>query len=192
MLTIFTSRQLFLGGTNMTDLRPFGSDVILDGVDLDNESGDGSYYDELVAALRGYFDGASQSYYLSADPVCGAVADGNATSIPESIMPYIDFMNIQFYNNDQQEVGSSGFEDNVKQWDSLLSTFSPSPKLIVGIPGGVGAAMAGPDILTASNVTTVVSGIKDLDLANFGGMMVWDAGYAMSNTGFPAALKGAL
>lgn len=185
-------RQLFLGGTDMSDLRPFGSDVTLDGVDMDNETGDGSFYEDFVAQLKSYFNGASQTYYLSADPVCGAVGDGNNTSIPESIMPSIDFLNIQFYNNDKQEIGADGFENNIKQWDSLLSGVSPSPKLFVGIPGGEGAAQDGVDIQTADQISKTIAGIKDMNLANFGGMMIWDAGYAMNNTGFPAAVKGAL
>lgn len=176
----------------MSDLRPFGNDVILDGVDLDNETGDGSYYDDFVAALKNYFDGASDSYYISADPVCGAVGDGNNTSIPESIMPSIDFLNIQFYNNDQQEIGATGFEANVKQWDSLLSGISPSPKLVVAIPGGDGAAMDGVAIQNATQISQTIASIKDMNLANFGGVTIWDAGHAMTNDGFPAAVKGAL
>lgn len=176
----------------MADLRPFGSDVNLDGVDLDNETGDGSFYDDFVSALKSYFDGASDTYYISADPVCGAVGGGNNTSIPESIMPSIDFLNIQFYNNDKQEIGADGFEDNIKQWDSLLSSVSPSPKLVVGIPGGEGAAMDGVDIQNATQISKTVASIKEMNLANFGGMMIWDAGYAMANDGFPAAVRGAL
>lgn len=186
-------RQLFLGGTDMNDLRPFGSDVTLDGVDLDNETGDGSYYEEFVAKLVSYFDDDSSNiYYLSADPVCGSVGDGNKTSIPESIMHQIDFLNIQFYNNDKQEIGSDGFEDNIKQWDTLLSSMDPSPKLFVGVPGGEGAARDGVDIQDATQISQTIAGIKDMDLASFGGMMIWDAGYAMNNTGFPEAVKSAL
>lgn len=44
-------RNLFLGGTNMTDLRPFGKDVTLDGVDLDNETGNGTHYDTFMSTL---------------------------------------------------------------------------------------------------------------------------------------------
>lgn len=65
------SRNLFLGGTDSQDLRPFGSDVVLDGVDFDNESGDGSYYSDLVTELRSKTSSdTSKSYYLSADPMC--------------------------------------------------------------------------------------------------------------------------
>lgn len=176
----------------MDDLRPFGSSVILDGVDMDNETGDGSYYEDFAAQLVYYFERDTRTYYLSADPVCGAVADGNNTSIPESIMHWIDFLNIQFYNNDQQEIGASGFETNIKQWDNLLSSIEPSPKLFVGVPGGEGAAQDGVDIQNATQISQTIAGIKDMNLANFGGMMIWDAGYAINNTGFPAAVKGAL
>lgn len=201
MLTLpLIFRELFLGGTNMTDLRPFGSDVIMDGVDMDNESGNGNYYNDFVATLRGYFDSSSKTqYYLSGTPMCNQAAAGDKTSIPQSIMQYIDFLNIQFYNNDQQELGAPEFNSTVKQWDTLLSSISPSPKLLVGIPGGKGAADTGsgspsnpPDIQTATQISKTVAGIKGLGLKNFGGIMIWDAGYAMSNDGFAAAVKGAL
>lgn len=47
--------------------------------------------------------------------MCDAVGYGNKTSIPEAIMHQMDFLNIQFYNDDKQEIGADGFEANIDQ-----------------------------------------------------------------------------
>lgn len=174
----------------MSDLRPFGSDVTLDGVDLDNETGNGANYDTFLQAVKNYMDGdSSHTYYISADPMAHTVADGESTSIPPSVFQYIDFLNVQFYNDDNNEVGAANFSNSIQAWDSLLSSVSPSPKLVVAMPGGDGSADFSQ---TADEVTSTVSEVKGYNLANFGGFSVWDAGYAASNTGFSAALKSAL
>lgn len=69
----------------------------MDGVDLDNETGDGSHYDTFVKAVKDYYSkDTSKSYYISADPMCGqAGKTGTDTSIPQAAMSYIDWMNIQ-------------------------------------------------------------------------------------------------
>ncbi|KAF3763445.1 family 18 glycoside hydrolase [Cryphonectria parasitica EP155] len=189
--------NLFLGGTSMQDLRPFGTDVVLDGVDLDNETGDGSNYDTFLSTLTGYFGSdTSKSYYISADPMCSQVDAGDSTSIPKSVMKYINFMNVQFYNDDSNELGASNFESNIQAWDALFSSVSPSPKLVVAIPGGKGAAdttNSNPvDIQDADQIKSSISTIKGMGLKNLGGVAIWDAGYAANNTGFSAAVKGAL
>lgn len=174
----------------MSDLRPFGTDVTLDGIDLDNETSDGSNYDVFLKALRGYMDGdSSRTYYISADPMAGQVGNGDSTGIPASVFQYIDFLNVQFYNDETNEIGGSGFEDNIKAWDDLCSSTSPSPKLVVGIPGGDGAA---DYYKTADEIAGVVSDIQGMGLANLGGFSVWDAGRADSNSGFAEALKNAV
>lgn len=173
----------------MSDLRPFGSGVTLDGVDLDNESSDGSNYDTFLSTLRDSMNGdSSRTYYISADPMAGQVGNGDSTGIPASVFKYIDFLNVQFYNDETNEIGGSGFDDNIKAWDDLCSSTSPSPKLVVGMPGGDGAA---DYYKTADEIPDIVSSIQGMGLANLGGFTVWDAGRAAQNEGFAAALKSA-
>ena len=50
--------------------RPFGTDTIVDGFDLDIESGPDSFYSDLVNELRAKFATSSKSYYISAAPQC--------------------------------------------------------------------------------------------------------------------------
>lgn len=128
-------KNLFLGGTNMTDLRSFGKEVTLNGVDLDNGTGNGTHYDTFMSTLTLYFKtDSSRTYYVSADPEASQVSGGNKTSIPKSVMPYINFLNVQSYNDQVNELGGPGFKKNIQAWDKLLSSVSPNPKLIVAIP----------------------------------------------------------
>lgn len=174
----------------MSDLRPFGSDVTLDGIDLDNEDSDGSNYDTFLSTLRDFMNGdSSRSYYISGTPMASQVGNGDDTGIPASVFQYIDFLNVQFYNDQVNEIGGSGFEDNIKAWDDLCSNTSPSPKLVVGMPGGPDAA---DYYKTADEIADVVSDIKGMGLANLGGFTIWDAGRADANEGFPEALKNAV
>lgn len=181
-------RNLFLGGTDSQDLRPFGSNVVLDGVDLDNETGDGSYYVDLVTELRSKMSSdSSKSYYISADPVCSEYTSSDA-SIPDDVLPKLDFVNVQFYNNQQQGIGGSAFETTLQGWGKKLTGVSPSPKLFLGIPGGTGAAST--NIQSATEIKSTIQSAKSSN--DFGGVMIWDAGYAMANAGFPNAVKSAL
>ncbi|PSR88696.1 glycoside hydrolase superfamily [Coniella lustricola] len=187
--------DLFLGGTGSASLRPFGS-VILDGLDVDNETGSGTHYDTFLSTLSASIKSdSSHTYYLSAAPEAHTVDAGDDTSIPESTMKYFDWLNIQFYNDATNEIGASGFNSSITKWNTLLSGISPSPKLVVGVPGGTGAADASsskPAMQTADQIKDTVAGIKSLKLSNFGGVAIWDAGYAAKNTGFSAAVKSAL
>ena len=50
--------------------RPFGSSTIVDGFDLDIESGPDSFYSDLVNELRAKFATSTGTYYISAAPQC--------------------------------------------------------------------------------------------------------------------------
>lgn len=188
-------RNLFLGGTSSASLRPFG-EVILDGLDVDNESGNGDNYDTFLSTLSASIKGhSSRTYYLSAAPEARHVDSGDSTSIPSSTMKYYDWLNVQFYNDETYELGASGFNSSIKAWNTLLEGISPSPKLVVAMPGGTGAAqvpLSAPAIQTADEIKVTLAGIKSMDLSQFGGVAIWDAGYAAGNKGFSAAVKAAL
>lgn len=190
MLTSGSIRNLFLGGTDSQDLRPFGSDVVLDGVDFDNESGDGSYYSDLVTELRSKTDSdTSKSYYLSADPMC-SFFDQSDSSIPDTILPQLDFVNVQFYNNEQQGIGGSDFTTTIKAWAKKFAAASPSPKLFLGIPSAEGSAST--NIQTATEIKATIQSVRNMNLTGFGGVGIWDAGYAMNDTAYPVAVTSAL
>lgn len=187
--------DLFLGGTGSEDLRPFGKDVILDGLDIDNEAEDGSYYIDFVKELRSKMgNSTSKSYYISADPMAANDAtytDDSATAIPDSILPYLDWVNVQFYNAGEQGVGGSAFQDTFNTWAKKLEAVSPSPKLFLGVPGATGAA--GDGVQTPDEIKTTISTVQSWGVSDFGGVGIWDCGYAdLNNTGFAAAVKSSL
>ena len=119
---------LFLGGNdpNLTALRPFGPDIKLDGIDIDNEApAYKTYIPDLVKALRAEFAAdQSKRYYLSAAPQCPRPDQ----SIPmPQIIPELDFVFVQFYNNPSCNLPSgSGFLDSLRAWSQDLISASAS------------------------------------------------------------------
>lgn len=187
--------DLFLGGTGSEELRPFGADVVLDGLDIDNEADDGSFYLDFVKELRGKMgNGTDKAYYMAADPMAanvGPFADDSMTAIPDSILPYLDWVNVQFYNAGEQGVGGSAFRDTFEAWAQKLEAVSPTPKLFLGVPGAEGAA--GDGVQTPDEIKETVATVQGWGVADFGGVGIWDCGYAdMNNTGFAAAVKSSL
>lgn len=182
-------RNLYLGGTDSEDIRPFGK-VVLDGLDLDNESGNGKFYNEFVTEMRSKMDSdSSRKYLMSAEPMCGVV-DKTDSSIPDSVLPMLDFVSVQFYNNEPQGIGGADFEDNIKAWADKISAASPAPKLFLGIPGGEGAA--GTNVQSADDIKKTIESVKGMNLAGFGGVGIWDAPFAMLDDAFPEAVKSSL
>ena len=183
-------RNLYLGGTDSQDLRPFGSEIKLDGLDLDNESGNGKFYKEFVTELRSKMDSdPSKDYLMSAEPMCAFFNDAES-SIPDSVLPMLDFVNVQFYNNEAQGIGGSEFKSAIQSWAGKLAAASPSPKLFLGVPGGKGAAST--NIQSADEIKKTITSVKGMNLTGFGGVGVWDAGFAMADDVFPEAVKSSL
>lgn len=183
-------RNLYLGGTDSADIRPFGSKITLDGLDLDNESGNGSFYKEFVTEMRSKMDSdSSREYLMSAEPMC-AFFDEAESSIPDSVLPMLDFVNVQFYNNEAQGIGGSEFDSAIKAWAKKFAAASPSPKLFLGVPGGEGAAST--NIQSADEIKKTITSVKNMNLTGFGGVGIWDAGFAMADEAFPEAVKSSL
>jgi chitinase len=69
--------------------RPFGLDTVVDGFDLDIESGPDSFYSDLVNELRAKFAQSTGTYYISAAPQC-VVPDAHLQDAIEH--SYIDYL----------------------------------------------------------------------------------------------------
>lgn len=70
--------------------RPFGTDVSVDGFDLDIESGPDSFYSDLVNELRAKFaTDSSKTYYISAAPQCVVPDSHLDKAIQNSIIDYL-------------------------------------------------------------------------------------------------------
>lgn len=96
--------DLFGAGSGLdAGLRPFGTDVTVDGFDLDNENHSTEHYETFATALRERFTtDDSKTYYLSAAPQCPIPDE----SIPLGALQQADFVWVQFYNNPSCNIDS--------------------------------------------------------------------------------------
>ncbi|KAI7828779.1 glycoside hydrolase family 18 protein, partial [Gamsiella multidivaricata] len=160
----------FLGGSSST--RPFG-DAVLDGVDLDLESGQNAGYVAFISTLRNKFASAGRRYYITAAPQCPYPDQATKDALANS---WFDLVWVQFYNNycGVQSFGTSNF--NFDTWNNWATTVSKNKdvRILLGVPGGPGGAGSG--VIDASRLNTILGAIKSY--SNFGGVMMWDAGIA--------------
>ncbi|KAI8148863.1 glycoside hydrolase superfamily [Fennellomyces sp. T-0311] len=163
--------NLFGGGSSST--RPF-DDAVLDGFDLDIEGGGSTGYVTLVNTLRDLFlSDSSKQYYITAAPQC---------PFPDAILGSIisatgfDAVNVQFYNNYCSPSGTFNFDT----WNNWATQTSPNKnvKVYLGVPGSPTAAGSGYQ--SPQELASVIE--KVAQYSNFGGVTVWDASQAYSNT----------
>jgi len=186
--------NLFLGGSGN---RPYGN-TIFDGIDLDVESGSPRYWPQFTNKLKNYFNGDNRKqYYLSAAPQCpfsdaqmgpdGKVWNGQPISGSTITAGWLDFVNVQFYNNPGCEVNKAGF--NMNTWSRALTSNvsrNRNMKIMVGIPGSPSAAGSGyidPNSIPVSSLR---------GFGNFAGVMFWDVQAAQSNNNFEGRVKNRL
>ncbi|KAF7378480.1 Glycoside hydrolase family 18 protein [Mycena sanguinolenta] len=192
----------FLGGSGAH--RPFGS-AILDGVDLDIESGTNTGYAAFATQIRSLWSGASKPYYLSAAPQC-PFPDAWVGSALDTV--WFDSIYIQFYNNYWQwrEIVSifcaaiyvrvnmnSPIYQNwnyATQWLPHLFA-NPNVKLYIGAPASSTAADAG-EYVSATTLGTIACASRALNPSRFGGVMLWDASQAYANARFDVQIKNLL
>ncbi|KAG0308746.1 Chitinase 1 [Dissophora globulifera] len=162
--------NIFLGGSSST--RPFG-DAIVDGVDLDLESGSNAGYVQFIASLRSKFASASKSYYITSAPQCPYPDQATKDALASA---WFDMVWVQFYNNycGVQAYGTGNF--NFDTWNNWATSVSQNKnvRILLGVPGGPGGAGSG--VINAGTLNTILNGIKGY--SNFGGVMMWDAGIA--------------
>ncbi|KAL7918104.1 glycoside hydrolase family 18 protein [Trichoderma austrokoningii] len=174
--------NLFLGGTATPTLRPFGS-VKLDGVDLDNETGNPTGYLAMTQRFRSNFaKDTSKRYYLTAAPQC-PFPDA---SEPLNVCQLLDYVWVQFYNNDDCNVGQSDFNSAVKNWSKSIGNATLF----------IGALASGADgdqgYVSPSSLISAYNGVSALNLPNIGGIMLWEAQLAVKNGNFQKTIKAAI
>ena len=194
--------DLFLGGSGLESIRPFG-DVVLDGIDIDNENpANAVHLLVLISSLRQNFASASGVFYLSAAPQCPRPDQ----SIPlQSMQTQIDFVWTQFYNNPACNLDSDGFISSLQEWTKDLSGSHnshfgesstggfvdtgngvSSPRLLVGSPA---FAKAGSGFVQGLQFKDLVAQVKNTSLGGafheaspLGGFMFWDGAYGEEST----------
>ncbi|KAI1319912.1 Chitinase 1 [Mortierella claussenii] len=162
--------NIFLGGSSST--RPFG-DAILDGVNLDLESGQNAGYVAFIASLRQKFAASSKKYYITAAPQCPYPDQATKDALAQS---WFDLVWVQFYNNycGVQSFGTSNF--NFDTWNNWATSVSQNKdvRILLGVPGGPSGAGSG--VIDANQLKTILASVRTF--SNFGGVMMWDAGIA--------------
>jgi chitinase len=170
--------DLFGAGDGLdTSFRPFGTDIVVDGFDLDNEDRSTEHYETFATALRERFTtDDSKTYYLSAAPQCPIPDESSSIGT----LQQADFVWVQFYNNPSCNIDAPGFQQSFKAWSDLLasSTQVRGPRLYIGAAGFEGA---GSGYVKGSGLGTRVSSARGLYVDNFGGMMLWDGSEAALN-----------
>ncbi|KAJ1774019.1 Chitinase 2 [Coemansia sp. RSA 1813] len=168
--------NMFLGGS--AEYRPY-DDAVLDGVDLDIESGEHTGYPAFINQLRSHFQGASKQYIISTAPQC-VYPDANLGSTLSS-GAWIDNDYVQFYNNPCNLANiDSKWNFDYASWDKLTSANSnPNSKMYVGLPAGTGAA--GNGYLDLSTLQTDLTKLYTSYPSTFGGIMLWDASWYTNN-----------
>lgn len=162
-------------------------------IELDNEDHSTSSYSAFVSSLRSTMNAdQSKTYYISAAPQCPRPD----ASIPLDAMQAMDFIFIQFYNNEAANcnVGQPGFIDSLKAWSTDLAAKGAGPRLYVGAPGC--PACAGSGYLDANSIESVMADVKNAGLENLGGTMLWDGPEAKFNVDggrdFLSVMKGSI
>ncbi|KAK0756450.1 hypothetical protein N5P37_011103 [Trichoderma harzianum] len=174
--------NLFLGGTANPTLRPFGS-VKLDGVDLDNETGNPTGYLAMAQRFKSNFaKDTSKKYYLTAAPQC-PFPDA---SEPLNVCQLADYIWVQFYNNDNCNIAQSGFNTAVKNWSKSIGNATLF----------IGALASGADgdqgFVSSSTLLSAYQGVSALNLPNIGGIMLWEAQLAVKNGNYQKTIKAGI
>ncbi|KAL7903997.1 hypothetical protein GGI35DRAFT_472743 [Trichoderma velutinum] len=176
--------NLFLGGTANPTLRPFGS-VKLDGVDLDNETGNPTGYLAMAQRFKSNFaKDNSKKYYLTAAPQC-PFPDA---SEPLNVCQLADYIWVQFYNNPEAncDIGQGGFNTAVKNWSKSIGNATLF----------IGALASGADgdtgYVSASSLLSAYQGVSNLNLPNIGGIMLWEAQLSVKNGNYHKTIKASI
>ncbi|KAJ8100580.1 glycoside hydrolase superfamily [Lipomyces tetrasporus] len=163
--------DMFGGGTS--DYRPFGSAVV-DGFDLDIENANSIGYAAFVEQMRNLYSGGD--YYISGAPQCPFPDASIGDALDNA---WFDFVFIQFYNNYCGVNNPSQFNYD-SDWQAWVSStaVNKNVKLYVGVPGSSSAAGSG--YTTPSGLLDIMNSISDK--SSLGGVMIWDASQAFTNT----------
>ncbi|KAF9786088.1 glycoside hydrolase superfamily [Thelephora terrestris] len=167
--------DLFLGG--WSDTRPFGN-AVLDGVDLDIESGASPGYATFVDRIRALSADADKSYYITASPQCPYPDASLGGTLNSS---WFDAVFVQFYDNPcgLQNFNQSSYW-NFGIWDYWARYISPNKDIKVYIAALGGPVVNGTGYVPPAELGTIAVQMRQ-NYPSFGGVMLWDASLAYAN-----------
>lgn len=137
----------------------------------------------MVKRLRSNIQSdTSKKYYLTAAPQC-PFPDA---SQPLDVCRELDFVWVQFYNNGECNIAQSGFKQAVKEWSKGVG----KTKLFIG------ALASGADgdegYVDANTLIGAIHGVKNMNLPNYGGAMLWEAQLAVKNDNYQRKIASAV
>lgn len=149
----------------------------------DNESGDPTGYVAMVQRMRTNMESdGSKWYYIGAAPQC-PYPDA---SEPLDVCTLLDFVWVQFYNNDSCNIGQSDFQSAVQNWSSGIG----NAQLFIG------ALASGADgdqgYVDSDTLLQNIQDVKNMNLPNYGGAMLWEAQLAVKNGNYQQAIAAGL
>ncbi|KAJ3010646.1 UNVERIFIED_CONTAM: Chitinase 1 [Siphonaria sp. JEL0065] len=165
-------------------VRPFGADVVLDGLDYDIETSVPPVAD--VIAINKYLktnNAANPSFFITGAPQC-PFPDYNIGGVLAAKDNGFDFVQVQFYNNGQCNLINPLF--NFDQWVEMLGI-----PIYVGVPGSVPSANAGSYATPAQVQSALQVIIGDVLKPWLFGVMTWDVSSAEAS-GFAGSIAGLL
>lgn len=124
----------------------------------------------------------SKKYYLTAAPQC-PFPD---LSEPLAVCKLLDYVWVQFYNNDDCNIGQSGFITAVKNWSKGIG----SAKLFIG--GLASGADGDQGYVSSSAFIKSINSVKALNLPNYGGAMLWEAQLSKTNGDYAGKIRSSL
>ncbi|KAF7187468.1 Endochitinase 3 [Pseudocercospora fuligena] len=157
-------------------IRPFGTDVVLDGFDIDAENDMPDHYGTFASALRAkYATNTSKPYYLSWSPHC-PIPDN---SLPLDAMLQFDWVWPRFYNAMRCNINSAGFLGSLSAWSKrLYVNGTTGPRLF---PGVAASNLTASGNVLGADLNTYISQINLTEITNLGGLMLWDGSFALKN-----------
>lgn len=174
--------NLFLGGKEMQDKRPFLW-TVMDGVDLDIETGSHKYYPDFVREMRRLMKtDPNKQYLITAAPQCpfpdrwmGPQIQGSAL---QDCGHEFDYLFLQFYNN-YCYPGSQYFVSVVDTWLNWAQSIPNGPLIVLGLPAGPEAAGKSHYYFPPDKLAVVYKKIRDKP--GVGGIMFWDCSWVQNN-----------
>ncbi|KAF2150109.1 glycoside hydrolase family 18 protein [Myriangium duriaei CBS 260.36] len=185
--------------TKAKNPRPFGTAVV-DGFDFDIESATNPVptyngvavddyktrgYVQMIQQLKNVLfpKDTSKKYYISGAPQC-VIPDAHlGTAVKQA---WFDFLFIQFYNTAscsartgiQHINGKTTNDISFNTWANV-EFFNKNIKLYIGLPAATNASGSASYYLTPKEAKTLIT--KFLPNAKFGGVMLWEATFAVHN-----------
>ena len=176
-------------------LRPFGSSFV-NGFDFDFEAtvnNAAPFANQLRSLMNSDTAKTGRKWYLTAAPQCPYPDYADNQMLDGAVS--FDAIFVQFYNNycgTQSFVPGSPSQNNFdfSTWDNWAKTVSANPdvKVLLGVPAAPTAAGSG--YAAPATLAPIINYCKQF--SSFGGVMMWDASQAYSNSGFLASVKGDL